>query len=113
MKRQRDQKKRKKNKTYLPSSSQNRNSHGECDANCRKHKGGHVEESVRPFSPKQNKPHDYFLKKISFAATEESQILSFPSSTPQAPPPSPPLATPPNPLPPPESSSSHNEGGKT
>jgi len=55
---------------------------------------------VRPFSPKQNKPHDFFLKKISFAATEESQILSFPSSTPQAPPPSPPLATPPNPLPP-------------
>jgi len=91
---------KKRNKTYLPSSSQNRNSHGECDANCRKHKGGHVEESLRPFSPKQNKPHDWFLFYFYFAATEESQILPFPSSTPQAPPPSPPLATHPTPLPP-------------
>ncbi len=55
------QKRRRRNKTYLPSSSQNRNSHGECDANCRKHKGGHVEESLRPFSPKQNKPHVFFF----------------------------------------------------
>ncbi len=104
MKRQREKKKR-RNKTYLPSSSQNRNSHGECDSNCRKHKGGHVEESLRPFSPKQNKPHVFFFFFFPSAATEESQILPFPSSTPQqAPPPSPALATHPSPLPP------HNEG---
>lgn len=77
MKRQRD-KKKKRNKTYLPSSSQNRNSHGECDANCWKHKGGHVEESLRPFSPKQNKPHVCFFVFFFFCSNRRIPNTPFP-----------------------------------